>query len=369
MSTDAPQTIVEELISLPSYVANQTNEALMSRYIERYIQSHCPQFTVIRQRVIRGRDNLIVTNGDNPLLVFVCHMDTVQPVDGAKDILVPRKKGGYIYGLGAVDMKGGIAALLSAVVQNKNKRIACIFDCDEEYYFAGAKKILEQYAWKPKLVVCPEPTGMEIVNGCRGVIEIMCNVIGKTAHAGTPEYGINAIELALHIVSALKKSFMRFDEKYLGRTTVNLSWLNGGRFTNNSITAQGNAVPDIARLLLDIRPASRIVDARYVLQDLRTQGVKQCRVTIDYPAYISARTSMKLLERSIADVGGVVRYRNNLGCGGFYEAALFSHTWDCPAVSYGPGPAVSAHTIDERVRISDLNLTTRIFERLCSLFG
>ncbi|MCR4326144.1 MAG: M20/M25/M40 family metallo-hydrolase [Candidatus Roizmanbacteria bacterium] len=369
MKTTGCITILKELIALPSYVDDRNNESQVSAYIKKYLSQFCPWFTLVEQSLGSGRNNIIASTGDNPDLVVVCHMDTVQPVGNINDMLAPTMKNGYIYGLGAVDMKAGIAAVLTALSNVKQiKNSAIIFDCDEEYNFRGAKALFKKYFWNPQLVLCPEPTDLKLVNGCKGVIEITVDVVGKTAHAGKPEQGINAIEKALESVLVLRHEILQYRDNELGETTLNLSGLQGGRLVGNTITVQGNAVADIARMVIDIRPASTQLDAQKVCK-MWEPYAKSCVITLDYPAYRTHSGELAILEKAIALSGLAVYYQQRSERSGFYEAALFSRMWNCPAVSFGPGPANSAHTKGECVSISDLQSATTVYTKLFRLFG
>ncbi|MFC1780180.1 M20/M25/M40 family metallo-hydrolase [Patescibacteria group bacterium] len=372
--------LTKRLIAIPSYVDKKNNENKLEKFLYKYLKRNFGWLKIYRQKVEKDRYNLICTNSNNPSLVFICHMDTVKPSSNKKQMLNLRIVGNKLYGLGAADMKGGIAAILEAcriLSPTGSNKIALIFDCDEEYYFKGIKKVLSKYKWRPKLVICPEPTDLEIVNGCRGLIEIEFDVIGKTVHAGSPEKGVNAIEKAIEIVKTLRKEIIRNDIASLGKTTVNLSSINGGRLQDEKIIVQANAVADVARVLLDIRPAdpgmnaqkvqkliksiARKINVKCPSQRLVSLWLKRFKVNLDYKPYFADRTSTRIIEKAIKSTGLKVKYTKNLGEKGFFEAALIANTWNCPAISLGPGPANMAHKTDEYVDIDSLEITKNIF--------
>lgn len=365
--------LLKQLISIPSYVDRNVNEVNLAVFIELYIKKNLPWLVVTRQYIDHKKFNLIASNTDNPDLVFVSHMDTVQPSIDANKMLTPKVNDGKIYGLGANDMKGGITAVLCALKElGQSKRTCLIFDCDEEYNFAGIQKILNEYSYNPHLVICPEPTNLEIVNGCRGLIELEFDIIGKTAHAARPEKGINAIEKSVELVRLLRERIVTNDINELGITSVNLSSINGGRMLANEIVVQTNAVPDISRIVLDIRSANPKLSGQKVnnlvkniAQDLQV-FVEKCHVNIDYSSYISEKNSLIFFEKATIRSGISIQYRDTLSAGGFYEAALISSAWNCPAISYGPGPGITAHTKDECVDINSLIQTKEVFKTLIS---
>lgn len=349
--------LTKKLISIPSYVDKQNDEKQIGKFLYNYLKNNLKWLKVYKQKVTNTRINIIATKNSDPQLVFICHMDTVRPSGSKKRMLTPQIKENKLYGLGATDMKGGLAAALIACEEvSQTKNIALIFDCDEEYYFKGIKKVLEEYQFRPKLVICPEPTNLEIINGCRGVIEIEFECIGKTAHAGTPQKGINAIEKAVRLVVLLRKEMINNDLKELGTTTVNLSAINGARLQDGKIVIQANAVADIAKVLLDIRSANPNINAKKILKKITIIGKR------------GIIKDLKVFEKTIKESKVKAKYRKDLGKGGFYEAALVSNAWKCPAISFGPSPSEKAHQVDEYVDIKSLKTTKVIFSSFIKLF-
>jgi acetylornithine deacetylase/succinyl-diaminopimelate desuccinylase-like protein len=367
--------LLQQLIAIPSYVDKNNNEKKLGEFIFSFLNKNLPWFKIQKQKVTDSRFNLIASDGYKPKLIFLCHLDTVKPTDDIKKMLIPKIKDKKIYGLGACDMKGGIASLLIALKEkNKTKGVMVIFDCDEEYYFLGIKKILEEYSFNPKLVVCPEPTDLEIVNGCRGVTEIEFEVLGKTAHAANPNLGINAIEQSVNLISQLKRKLNIKKNIFLGKTTVNLAYLYGGKFSNNSIAIQANAVADIARLLLDIRIAQtdlngiKIIDLIKKISQSFKLKVNKTKINIDYPSYWTNPKELKTFEKQLRKNKLKIKYKK-LDTMGFFEGALVAKKWGCPTVSFGPTGSKSAHTKDEYVEIESLFKVKNVFKELISIYA
>jgi len=357
--------LLKKLISIPSFVDGTNNEAETGEFLMKYIKSRLPNFWIKTQKLNKNRFNIISGNSQNPKIIFISHMDTVKP--NSKTQLVPRISGNKIFGLGAVDMKGGLAASLSAVITKcVNKQIAMIFDCDEEYYFKGIKRIIKEFKFKPNIAIFPEPTDLQIVNGCRGVVEIEFEVIGKTAHGGTPQNGVNAIEKSVELVEFLKKELIKKDKSFCGKTTVNFSNIKGGRLINNKITKQANAVPDIAKVLLDIRTAGKH-DSNQIksiinrIAKVMSIKILNYQTNLDYEGYLTQKTQLKLFERSVKAVVKKTRCKY-LNLSGFSEAALVSNAWNCPCINFGPRTGKTAHTKDEYVDISSLKKTQLVYE-------
>ena len=359
--------LTQKLISIPSFVRGNNSEKEIAAFVYSYFEKNLPWFRLSKQLVENGRFNIIASDGYEPKIIFLSHLDTVNPSNQL--MLQPQLKGKRLYGLGAADMKGGIAASIKALEEIKKTRgVTYIFDCDEEYYFKGIKKLLTEYMFKPDLAICPEPTNLEIVNGCRGVIEIEFDVIGKSAHAGRPQLGVNAIETAVKTIRRLKTILRENDQPELQSTTVNLSTLQGGK--RQQIISQGNVVPDIAKVLLDIRPADTSLSAKSIFNELnilaKKYGVKieNQKVNLEYLPYFVTRKNLSKAETAIKKTEGYVKYRNDLGQGGFYESALVSKAWNCPAINFGPAEEGTAHMENEYAEIRSLEKAKDIYKEI-----
>lgn len=362
--------LLKQLISIPSYVDQDNDERLIGDFIFNYFKENCPWFKMEKQKVNGKRFNLIITDKFEPKIIFVCHMDTVKPVGDKKEMLTPKIINNKIYGLGAADMKGGIACLMDALKNSEpTKGISIIFDCDEEYYFLGIKKILEKYRFKPQLVICPEPTDLKIINGCRGVVEIEFDILGKTGHASNPNLGINAIEKSMMLINLLKKKIGKGSNNNLGKTSVNLSAIKGGRNLNNKITIQANAIPDITWVILDIRTADLNLNAKEIFEDIERLGkligvkIKNKKINLDYPSYISDVKNIPFFIKVIREIVGKIEYEK-IDTVGFYEGSLIANKWRCPTISFGPSKAKTSHTKEECADIKSLYRLKTIFKSL-----
>ncbi len=361
--------ILLKLIAIPSYVDDTCSEKGIGDYIFKLLNDNCPWLTVKRQLVSNNRFNIIAEDfGKKKDLVFISHIDTVLPSGSKEKMLKPEIKDGMIYGLGAADMKGGIAALLSAIIKaGPTKGCVYIFDCDEEYYFLGIQKVIKEYEYNPRLVIFPEPTDLQIVNGCRGIVELSFDVIGKTAHAGVPENGINAIEKAVKIVEGLRLVLSNSAKTPLGKTTVNLSKLDGGRLLDGRIATQANAVPDVARILLDIRVADIKLSAQKIIKILQKESKKEkvqitnIKINLDYPGYLTKKEEVEEFYSLVMKIDSRVQFKEDIGKGGFFEAAFVCKAWNCPAISFGPGLRETSHTTNEQASIEMLNKTKEVY--------
>ncbi len=310
--------LTKKLISIPSYVNQKQNEAEIGLFLYNYFKKS-GHLDVIKQNVDGKRFNLIVKDKYPTKVIFCGHVDTVQPGSGWKtDPLRPVTKNNCIYGLGASDMKGNLAALVSAFLSVKEtKGLMLLFYVDEEYDLFGMRKFIDEYKGKikPTLVISADGRNLSIGNGCRGVIEVTFVVQGKTGHASRPSSGNNAI---LSSIKAVENFIALIDKKYndsvLGSSTCNLAFLQGGLDIGNSSIPQiqlgreGNNIPDIAEFVLDIRPASSKLTSRTTVKLfkklLEEQGLKlrEYKVRTDQGNWVTPTKNLKPIENLIKGI-------------------------------------------------------------------
>lgn len=173
---------------------------------------------------------------------FLGHTDTVQ--SGCDWIYNPLKiteVDNKLYGLGICDMKGGIAAILNAVLDtdwNKlNYGIKLFFTYDEEIGFEGIKEINSLNIEIPENMIIGEPTNNEIMNGSKGLLELKFEFKGKSVHSSNPEKGVNAIEKCIKFLDELKRFYdnlrLETDNRFeISYTTMNIGKIDGGKSIN-----------------------------------------------------------------------------------------------------------------------------------------
>lgn len=375
------EEITEKLVRIPSY--REIKEKQVAEFIEEFVKRYCPPYLSISRQKVSGKEryNLIINDGFSPRVVFFCHMDTVDPK--ARQIsegnLIVFKDKDKLCGLGSVDMKGGIGALLSALTnlpsRERTKGLALVFYCDEENDFKGMGKIINSYNLTPEIAIFCEPTDLEIANGCRGLIEIKGDVRGKTAHASRPSDGLNAICLAVEAFKTLQRKVGQYSHKILGNSVCNLASLNGGLNKglgkNNvlRIGRAGNNVPDVAKVILECRTTSFDLDANMFLGLYKTfvshqggefelEGVKH-----NYGSFSTLPEKLEKIEAAVRSIVGEIVY-SDLSSRGYYDAQMLAERFSVPCVMIGPGPCHMSHKEDEYVSIETLEKASAIYAEL-----
>lgn len=185
-----------------------------------------------------------------PTLLFVGHMDTVAPARGWNtDPFEPKIEGDRVYGLGSMDMKGGISAILETlrVIKENNTplegNIAAAFVSDEEALSRGTYQLLKD-GLKADMAIMAECRFNEAAISFRGRYSINVTVYGKTAHASKyPEVGENAVISAAKLAIAIEKLPTEIHPD-LGGGTWCIRHIEGGIKTTLS-------VPDSCKLFVD----------------------------------------------------------------------------------------------------------------------
>jgi putative selenium metabolism hydrolase len=247
---DQTAHLLAELVSLPSLSGHE--EQVINRIKQ---EMEAIGFDEI---IIDGIGNIIgrIGNG-SPQIAFDAHIDVVdignralwqfEPFDG-------HLKDDKVWGRGAADQKGGMAAMLAAARIIKEldlaKHVTVYFvgsvmeeDCDGLCW----NYIIQEDHIRPDYVVLTEPTGCRLYRGQRGRMEIEITTTGLSAHGSAPERGINAIYKIAPLIKAIEglNERLAYDE-FLGKGTVVLSQIQ-------SIGPSQCAVPDFCSIYLDRR--------------------------------------------------------------------------------------------------------------------
>jgi succinyl-diaminopimelate desuccinylase len=288
---------------------------------------------------------------EQPLVVFAGHLDTV-PVN---ENLPGRIEGGAVHGLGASDMKGGLAVMIELA------RWAAAADglaLVPAFLFFPREEISVEHSPLPdlfdtgliadaELVVVLEPTDNELQVGCVGNVNARLRFVGRSAHTARPWLGVNAIDLAvegLAHVAALPPHDVDV-EGLPFREVLSLTRIEGGR--------ADNVVPDLVEAGLNFRYApNRTPDEAEAR--LREITGNQVEIVSHSPAAPVA-VDNELLQR-LRDAGGLSITPKQA----WTPVAQFAER-GLDAVNFGPGAPRYAHTRDEQIEISALE---RSFEAL-----
>ncbi len=372
--------LAQQLVAIPSYVSATQNEAEVIDFLATYAAKKLPQLRVQKSALPDGRENLYLLGKKSPRLVFVGHVDTVQPSDGwLTDPLQPTVKDGKLYGLGVADMKGSIAALLVALQQVDQvllDEIAVLLYIDEEYEFAGMEQLLKDKVItktnQPKLVISLDG-GLQVLSGCRGVMKIDMEVVGKSGHASNPANGVNAITKLMDCMQLLNAKLPEYASD-LGESTMNVAYLRGGAVqnTNQPVDMQraGNVIPNYAECILELRPAAPRLNGVEAERLLRTAfsecglAVKSLNVVLDLAAWPGSYDSdMTSLVQQCYKQAGAKYQSANPQYVGFIDVQMLAATIDSPTYVVGVG-GDNRHGANECARLGDFATVQAIYEQI-----
>lgn len=336
------------------------------------------------ERDISGKHLVSEIHTRRPMLVLICHMDTVVVgKDWTRDPFGAEEINGRIYGRGSCDMKSGLACAMSvfkrtAVDVRDGKKVLSrplrlIFTVDEEGFMTGVEHIIQSgYVTSQDWVLDLEPTDGQIQMAHKGRFWIELSVHGITAHASKPEQGADAIAAAAEMIVQIRKAFEDFPEHpKMGKSTITFGQIQGGY--------QPYVVPDECKVWIDCRLAPPVNDKK-VLEIIEKASVsvkeKMAGIRVEYQItgnrpYIEINQKSQLL----AGLKKAVR----TVCGQELDAQVFPGYTDTAVIagmlenkecmSYGPGSLKYAHKPDEFVECRDIERCEKVLSELVDAIG
>ena len=270
---------------------------------------------------------------DDPTVTLSTHMDTVPPFFGS------REDDGFIWGRGACDTKGIIAAMIFAVRQlldEGQRNIALLFVVGEERNSTGAE-CASQNGRGSKFIINGEPTENKLALGSKGALRLELTTHGRMAHSAYPDLGDSAILKLLDILADLRQLKLPYDP-VLGQSTLNIGTISGGRAPN--------VIPDEAGAELFFR----VIDAGDSLET----HVRQV---------VNARGDVfKRLQTPAVHLGSVPGFETSI-VAFTTDIPGFKGAWGKPFL-IGPGSIHVAHTSEERIPKRQLLEAVPLYKRL-----
>ena len=266
-------------------------EEAVGSWLRDYLESL--GWTVELQPVIENQNNVIATFNDTPRVWFSTHMDTVPP------FIPPTEDDEKIYGRGACDAKGIIAAQITAAEQLRTEGIndiGLVYTVEEERASTGAKALnLHPLAEKCEYMINGEPTDNDLAVGSKGTFRLILKTHGKAAHSAYPEEGDSAIEKLLDILVDVRHTKFPNDE-FFGETTLNIGTIEGGLALNViaptaeaglaiRLTTKRQPIEDALRNLIRDRGEIEVLSCSEPVRMLEVDGFRQkvVRFTTDIP--------------------------------------------------------------------------------------
>ncbi|OPZ25444.1 MAG: Acetylornithine deacetylase [Lentisphaerae bacterium ADurb.BinA184] len=332
-------------------------ELPLARWLEKYLSA--AGYAVELQFVTPARPNLLArldAHPGAPTLAFEAHMDTV----GVEGMAIPpfaaEVRDGRLYGRGACDTKGSMAAMLAALRRLRTPQrplnLMFIASCAEETGCEGAAHI-DFHGRPPDAIVVGEPTANRCIVAHKGAYWITLACRGKAAHGSRPADGDNAIYKMLdavhYIRSRMAPAFASHVSAGFSGSTIGVNCIQGG--------VKANIIPDYCTATLDARIVPDVASA-WSAQSLVAEIAAGAGVAVELadgqwsPALVRNPHSRILpaLSAAVADAGGngepgVVEYCT--------DAGVFAHQ-GIDSVVFGPGHIAQAHGAVEFVRVDEV---------------
>jgi acetylornithine deacetylase len=285
-----------------------------------------------RMAVEPNRDNLFASWGE-PIVTLSTHMDTVPP------FFPSLEDAEFIWGRGACDAKGIIAAMIGAVeklLESGATNFALLFVVGEERNSAGAK-VAAQNPRGARFLINGEPTENQLALGSKGALRFEITAHGKLAHSAYPELGHSAIHSLLDVLRSIRMISLP-EDPLLGPCTLNVGTIAGGRAPN--------VVADHAQAEIMFRTVGDPAEIREAVH-AAVAGRAEAREVLHTPA-------MRLLAFDGIPTT-VVAFATDI--------PTFNGAWGEPFL-IGPGSIHLAHTAEERIPKKQLLDAVEIYTRM-----
>lgn len=322
-------------------------------------------------------DNFWAVRGESgPILCFAGHTDVVPTgpeADWTYPPFEPTENGGQLYGRGAADMKGSLAAMVVAVEQfvaahpNHTGRIAFLITSDEEGVATnGTVKVvqwLQQQGITPDYCLVGEPSstarcGDVIKNGRRGSLGCLMRIKGKQGHVAYPHLASNPIHNATPALTELTNEVWDQGNQFFPATSFQISNINGG-------TGATNVIPGELEVMFNFRFSTEVTDQ--ILRQ-RTEAILDkhgLQYEMDWKLSGQAFLTSEglLVDAAVASILDVTGIDTELSTAGGTSDGRFIAPMGTQVVELGPLNG-SIHQVDENVNIADLDTLTAIYQSL-----
>ena len=365
-------TLVNAAGENPGGTEERTAQALENAASERGLVSRS-------DAVAPGRPNVDVdlpvggAVADGPGLLFLGHSDVVPAGPGwTRQPYNAEVEGDRLYGRGATDMKGGLAAVLVAMdaLRRSGRQLAgpvrLSSTVDEEDLGLGIRHLTARGLEREfRGCIVAEPTDLQTVIACRGDAYLEVEITGVPAHSGRPADGRNAIDAAAALLTLIKQdheNHIRDLDPLLGSPTWNVGKIEGGRAT--SMVAPSCHVWMDRRLMPGEDPEQIVSELRKAVDQAGITGngiSMDIEITMSMPGFRTDQDHqlVSTVHRAVADVGGAA------SIGGWTAACdggFIARDHGVPTVVLGPGGLNDqAHQVDESVSVRELTQAARAY--------
>lgn len=373
---DSPTALLQELIRIPSVNPDcapdqgATGEEVCAKWVGNFLEN-CGA-TVTYEEVLPNRPNVIArfpSQSGRKAVLLAPHIDTVSVMGMTVDPFAAHIIDGKIYGRGASDTKGTMAAMLWALFTLKDdlgsfeRPIAFVGLMGEEAGQPGSSHFAAQHGDEYDFALVGEPTELKTVHAHKGCVWLEVSAKGRSCHGSTPDEGVNAIRPLLdhipYLINTIENILPQYHDETLGAPTLNVGMIKGG--------SSPNIVPDSCAITFDFRETPSFSAegggmslVQKLLADKGLEEIFEIEIKCD---------SVPLLTPPETD--GVCRLQS-------IGSELTTAPWFCdagrlseggiPSVACGPGNIAQAHTKDEFLAINDLEAGVEFYQKFLKTY-
>ncbi len=362
--------LLRDLIAIPSVNpdgdpgTDQTGEKACGEFVGDFLKRCGAEVNF--EEVLPDRANAIgrfpcETDAERTIL-FGPHLDTVGIAGMTIDPFGAEMRDGRIWGRGASDTKGTMAAMLWALhemreaIPRLNTRVMFVGFMSEESSQFGSQHFGKNHAGEVDFALVGEPTQLDVVFAHKACWWLKLEARGAAAHGSRPELGDNAVMKMAGALQAIdtdfRASLAEFSDDVLGLPTISVNMCHGG--------TRSNVVPDFCSAVVDVR-ATPALHQRGVDQVLRefldSRGFGEISLSITAKAPTLRTDPANPFVQNLQERGSKLVTAPWFCDGGWLAEA------GIPSVAIGPGSIDQAHTKDEWIAVDDLEAGARYFQR------
>lgn len=365
--------ILKQLVHIPTEnPPGKTDEIIDYLVSEIFKESEGFQNEIIsyQKKGVELRNLVTKIGSGKEKIILAGHFDVVPAGDSEQWKYPPFSTeivDGKLYGRGSSDMKAGLTMLIGVMMNLKRnsqllQKYSIVFlgTADEEAGMTGALKCVREGVMKNAiLLIIAEPTNMNIGIAEKGLLWVNFDIYGKSAHASTPQEGINSIECALKLIPRLYSCLDNKKNEILGSSTVNIAKIEGGSVINvvpskTSMQADYRLIPeqDIAKLIKELRNI-KLTPCTQEIKITHTLPAIQTNINHPFLQVLQKLNKSKFIGLPYATDGAILINSKN----------------PIPFVIYSPGDPNLIHKTDEYVVLQNLfNSTNYLTQALLETY-
>jgi len=377
MQIDPATSLLQRLVAIPSVNPRDTDspaEAGMADFVAAWLRGAGVEVEI--QTVLPGRPNVLgrVRGRDRSRIVLLeSHLDTVE-IDGmTASPFGAEIREGRLYGRGACDAKGPLAAMmlaLAALARDAPPPVDVMLAgvMDEEHRYRGVTALLERGEPFAAAIV-GEPTDLDLIIAHKGCVRFTVTTHGRACHSSNPWEGDNAImgmaDLLAFIRRAIEPEALATSHPRVGPATVCVSLIQGGSAVNS--------VPATCTIYLDRRtlPGEEPLAVWAGYRD-RLQAIAPGKITVCEPYLVDyamdtdpASPIVRALEGAVRGIGRPAAVR---GVSYGTDASKLARA-GIPSIVFGPGSIRQAHSADEWIELRQVEEAATILVRTIRAFA